>query len=77
MVRSATGPTTSTTACARSWIQRPRGDGVFALIALFVDRGFPMEPFAEALAMIADGRISDGETIAALAFAGIRLGRFV
>lgn len=33
-------------------------------------------PFADALAMIADGRISDGETIAALAFAGIHLGRF-
>ncbi|WP_295013971.1 NUDIX hydrolase [uncultured Microbacterium sp.] len=33
-------------------------------------------PFADALAMIADGRITDGETIAALAFAGIRLGRF-
>ncbi|KAA9129945.1 NUDIX domain-containing protein [Microbacterium caowuchunii] len=33
-------------------------------------------PFAEALAMVSDGRIHDGETIAALAFAGIRLGRF-
>jgi 8-oxo-dGTP pyrophosphatase MutT (NUDIX family) len=33
-------------------------------------------PFDEALAMIADGRITDGETVAALAFAGIRLGRF-
>jgi len=33
-------------------------------------------PFAEALAMVADGRIRDGETIAALAYAGIRLGRF-
>lgn len=33
-------------------------------------------PFAEAVAMIADGRITDGETIAALAMAGIRLGRF-
>lgn len=33
-------------------------------------------PFPEALAMIADGRIRDGETIAALALAGIRLGRF-
>lgn len=33
-------------------------------------------PFAEALSMIADGRITDGETIAALTFAGIRLGRF-
>lgn len=33
-------------------------------------------PFAEALAMIADGRITDGETVAALAYAGIRLGRF-
>jgi 8-oxo-dGTP pyrophosphatase MutT (NUDIX family) len=33
-------------------------------------------PFPEALAMIADGRIHDGETIAALAFAGIHLGRF-
>lgn len=33
-------------------------------------------PFADVLAMIADGRIRDGETVAALAFAGIRLGRF-
>ncbi|MDQ4212438.1 NUDIX hydrolase [Microbacterium capsulatum] len=33
-------------------------------------------PFGEALQMAADGRIADGETIAALAFAGIRLGRF-
>ncbi len=33
-------------------------------------------PFADALAMIADGRITDGETIAAIALAGIRLGRF-
>ena len=33
-------------------------------------------PFAEALAMVADGRITDGETVAALAYAGIRLGRF-
>lgn len=33
-------------------------------------------PFAEVLAMIADGRIRDGETIAALTYAGIRLGRF-
>lgn len=33
-------------------------------------------PFSEALGLIADGRITDGETIAALAFAGIRLGRF-
>lgn len=33
-------------------------------------------PFGEALAMVGDGRIRDGETIAALALAGIRLGRF-
>ncbi|WP_298875149.1 NUDIX hydrolase [uncultured Microbacterium sp.] len=33
-------------------------------------------PFADALASIAAGGITDGETIAALAFAGIRLGRF-
>ncbi|KEP76368.1 NUDIX hydrolase [Microbacterium sp. SUBG005] len=33
-------------------------------------------PFADALALIADGGITDGETIAALAYAGIRLGRF-
>lgn len=33
-------------------------------------------PFADALAMIRRGDISDGETIAALALAGIRLGRF-
>lgn len=33
-------------------------------------------PFADVLAMIADGRITDGETIAAIALAGIRLGRF-
>lgn len=32
--------------------------------------------FDEVLRMVADGRITDGETIAALAFAGIRLGRF-
>lgn len=33
-------------------------------------------PFGEVLAMIADGRITDGETIGAIAYAGIRLGRF-
>ena len=33
-------------------------------------------PFGEAVAMVADGRITDGETVAALAYAGIRLGRF-
>ena len=33
-------------------------------------------PFGQVLALIADGRIRDGETIAALALAGIRLGRF-
>ncbi|GAB3599786.1 NUDIX domain-containing protein [Microbacterium tumbae] len=33
-------------------------------------------PFDEVLRMIAEGRITDGETIAALAYAGIRLGRF-
>lgn len=33
-------------------------------------------PFGEAIAMIADGRITDGETVAALAYAGIRLDRF-
>lgn len=33
-------------------------------------------PFDEVLRMIADGRITDGETIAAIALAGIRLGRF-
>ena len=33
-------------------------------------------PFGEALAMVANGRISDGETVAALAYAGIHLGRF-
>jgi len=33
-------------------------------------------PFPEALTMIARGEIADGETIAALAYAGIRLGRF-
>ncbi|WP_353809313.1 NUDIX domain-containing protein [Agromyces sp. SYSU T00194] len=32
--------------------------------------------FGEALAMIASGAIDDGESIAALAFAGIHLGRF-
>ena len=32
--------------------------------------------FAEVLGLIADGEITDGETIAALAFAGIRAGRF-
>ncbi|WP_347345043.1 NUDIX hydrolase [Microbacterium sp.] len=33
-------------------------------------------PFAEAVAMVADGRVTDGETIAALAYAGIHLERF-
>lgn len=33
-------------------------------------------PFDEVLSMIADGRITDGETVAAIAYAGIRLGRF-
>lgn len=33
-------------------------------------------PFGEALELVASGRITDGETIAALAFAGIHLGRF-
>ncbi|MDL5352935.1 NUDIX hydrolase [Microbacterium sp. zg-YB36] len=33
-------------------------------------------PFGEVVTMIADGTISDGETVAALAYAGIRLGRF-
>lgn len=33
-------------------------------------------PFAEVLGMIAAGELTDGETIAAIAYAGIRLGRF-
>ncbi|WP_295842950.1 NUDIX hydrolase [uncultured Microbacterium sp.] len=33
-------------------------------------------PFAEVLALVADGTVTDGETIGALALAGIRLGRF-
>lgn len=33
-------------------------------------------PFPEVLRMIAAGEITDGETVAALAFAGVRLGRF-
>lgn len=33
-------------------------------------------PFEDVLTMISDGRITDGETIAAIAFAGIRLRRF-
>lgn len=33
-------------------------------------------PFADVVRLVADGEISDGETVAALAFAGIRLGRF-
>lgn len=33
-------------------------------------------PFADVVQMISDGRITDGETIAAIAYAGIRLGRF-
>lgn len=33
-------------------------------------------PFAEVLRMIADGEITDGETVAAIAYAGLRLGRF-
>lgn len=32
-------------------------------------------PLGEALAMVADGRITDGETVAALAYAAIHLGR--
>lgn len=32
--------------------------------------------FGDVLAMIADGSITDGETIAAIAYAGIKLGRF-
>ncbi len=34
-------------------------------------------PFAEALRQVAEGRVDDGETVAALAYAGISLGRFV
>lgn len=33
-------------------------------------------PFADAVSMIADGRITDGETVAAIAYAGIRMDRF-
>jgi hypothetical protein len=33
-------------------------------------------PFGEALRMVRDGEIVDGETISSLAFAGIALGRF-
>lgn len=33
-------------------------------------------PFADVLTMIADGSITDGETIAAIAKVGVRLGRF-
>lgn len=33
-------------------------------------------PFSDALRMVSDGRITDGETVAALAYAGIHLGRF-
>ncbi|MFT4157890.1 MAG: NUDIX hydrolase [Microbacterium sp.] len=33
-------------------------------------------PFGEVITMISDGRITDGETIAAIAYAGIHLGRF-
>ncbi|QLD12697.1 NUDIX domain-containing protein [Microbacterium oleivorans] len=33
-------------------------------------------PFSDALALVASGAISDGETVAALAYAGLRLGRF-
>ncbi|MGY1552602.1 NUDIX domain-containing protein [Microbacterium sp. A588] len=33
-------------------------------------------PFDEVLRMVADGRITDGETVGALAYAGIHLGRF-
>ncbi|KAA9087279.1 NUDIX domain-containing protein [Microbacterium radiodurans] len=33
-------------------------------------------PFADALRAVMSGAISDGETVAALAYAGIRLGRF-
>ncbi|MFB8892577.1 MULTISPECIES: NUDIX domain-containing protein [Microbacterium] len=34
-------------------------------------------PFAEAVRQVAERRIDDGETVAALAYAGISLGRFV
>lgn len=33
-------------------------------------------PFGEVLSMIAAGRITDGETVAAITYAGIHLGRF-
>ncbi|AKV85360.1 NUDIX hydrolase [Microbacterium sp. CGR1] len=33
-------------------------------------------PFSDVLGMISDGRITDGETMAAIGYAGIRLGRF-
>lgn len=33
-------------------------------------------PFPDALRMISSGAITDGETVAALAYAGLRLGRF-
>lgn len=39
-------------------------------------QGVSWIPFGGVLEMIADGRIRDGETIAALTYAGIRLGRF-
>lgn len=39
-------------------------------------QGVSWAPFADVLRMIADGSITDGETIAAIAKAGILLGRF-
>ncbi|MDR6868670.1 8-oxo-dGTP pyrophosphatase MutT (NUDIX family) [Microbacterium resistens] len=38
--------------------------------------GLEWVPFTEAVRMVADGTITDGETVAALAYAGIHLGRF-
>lgn len=53
----------------------PAPDSALAQAAEGIDEVVRV-PFAEALAMVADGRIGDGETVAALAYAGIRLGRF-
>lgn len=54
---------------------RQTGDGAQARAEEGIDE-VRWVAFSEALRMIADGRITDGETVAALAYAGIALGRF-
>lgn len=53
----------------------PAGDAAESQLEEGIERVVWM-PFGEALGLVASGAISDGETVAALAYAGIRLGRF-